>query len=77
MEDWVPVAEVLVVFILFVASANITISRLTVPLPAANEKTGLSAMDTHREIRLTYLSAMTTIIYMVLFSWLAIRFFIF
>jgi|GEM_PF-3800906 len=75
METWRLAIEAAVVFILFVISADITISRLTQPV--VNKKIDLTVMDIHREIRLTYLSAMTTIVYMALFSWLAIRFFIF
>lgn len=77
MEAWMAVIEIVLVFILFVASANITVSRLTLPQPAANKKTDLPAPDTQREIRLTCLSAMTSIVFMALFSWLAVQFFIF
>ena len=76
MENWILIIETVVIFSLFAISANITISRLALPLPAANEETGFTAMDIQHEIRLTYLSAMTSIVFMALFSWLAIQFFI-
>lgn len=59
-------AEALATFILFVMSANITISRITL-LPIHEQR--------DREDRLTALSAMTTLIYMAMFAWAATKLF--
>jgi hypothetical protein len=66
MESWIPVVELVAIFLLFMLSANITVSRLT--LPVVSKETG-------RENDLTAVSVITTLFYMAMFGHLAAKFF--
>ena len=76
MESWIPVVEIVVIFVLFTLSANITVARLTLPLPAVSKETEVTRMDILRENNLTVVSVVATLIYMALFGYLAANFFV-
>jgi hypothetical protein len=67
MESWIPVIELIAIFLLFMLSAKITVSRLTQPLPKVSKKTG-------RENDLAAVSIITTLFYMALLVHLAANF---
>jgi hypothetical protein len=74
MESWIPVIELIAIFLLFMLSAKITVSRLTQPLPKVSKKTGVTKMDILRENDLTAVSIITTLFYMALLVHLAANF---
>lgn len=75
MVDLRPAIDVLIIFLLFATSANITTARMAKRLPAINEKSGPTRSDILRESSLTGLSLATTLIYLGLFGYLAANFF--
>jgi hypothetical protein len=75
MENWIPVIELVAIFLLFMISACITVSRLTLPLPKVSKETGVTRMDILRENDLTAVSIITTLFYTALLGHLAANFF--
>jgi|GEM_PF-5811943 len=67
MENWIAVVEIVAIFLLFMLSAYITVSRLTLPLPKVSKKTG-------RGNELTAVSIITTLFYMAMLGHLAAKF---
>lgn len=59
MENWIAVVEIVAIFLLFMLSAYITVSRLTLLLPKVRKKTG-------RGNDLTAVSIITTLFYMAM-----------